>query len=247
MRIALSALDISWEDLDANFIKIKKVLNALTGENLIVFPELTTFGFSMNRNAILDGASKLKQIDEWVSDWHLKNSVNIVYGTPLIVGDEIFNAAIFYHNGEKIIHKKSKLFSFAGEGDCYSHSPLGLTLNSNFLLSICFELRFPELYSTKRMGFDISINIANWPESRIDHYSSLVKARAIENQSFMICVNRSGFADSIDYKDGYLSIINFAGEILKPYRQEVIHGPIALYNIEVSHLHNFRNKFKFYD
>jgi len=247
MRIALSALDISWEDIDANVLKIKGVLNALEGQDLIIFPELTTFGFSMNQDAIIEGAVKLKKFDEWVSSWHSKHNVNIIYGTPLIVGNEVYNSAIFYYNGQRIVHKKSKLFSFAGEDVCYTQSSNGLTLKNGFLLSICFELRFPELFIEERLGFKISVNIANWPESRINHYSSLIKARAIENQAFMICVNRSGFADGVDYKDGYLSIIDFAGEALSAERQLVVHGPIALYNIDLDEVYNFRNKFKFYD
>ena len=82
-------------------------------------------------------------------------------------------------------------------------------------LSICYDLRFPELYRQyAKQGVDIIIDIANWPKNRIEHWYTLLKARSIENQCFMVGVNRVGRGNSIDYS-GWSSVFHpFGNELL---------------------------------
>jgi predicted amidohydrolase len=115
-------------------------------------------------------------------------------------------------------YRKIHPFSYSGEEKHYgsgNHPVITEVEGMSIGLSICYDLRFPELYRQyAKNGVDIMIDIANWPTDRIEHWHTLLKARAIENQCYMIGVNRVGQGKSIDYP-GWSSVFHpFGDEIL---------------------------------
>lgn len=107
------------------------------------------------------------------------------------------NKLIVLNNKGEFIADYAKIhpFSYSGEDKIFQAGEnLGIAnINKvNFGLTICYDLRFPELYQILSQKASVIVNIANWPAKRIDHWKTLIKARAIENQVFMIAVNRTG-------------------------------------------------------
>ena len=96
-------------------------------------------------------------------------------------------------------------------------------------LTICYDLRFPELYSALGAGSDLIVNIANWPAKRLDHWNTLLRARAIENQIFIVGVNRTGKdMNGLEYVQSSV-IINSNGEVLRPFFSE---GALDIFDVD---------------
>jgi len=122
-------------------------------------------------------------------------------------------------NGSKVLYKKIHPFSYVNEDKLYaSGNELGIInlKNISIGLTICYDLRFPELYSAMAKKVDAIIVIANWPKSRISHWKTLLKARSIENQCYMVGVNRIGKdGNGVEYEKSSM-VISPKGEIIPP-------------------------------
>ncbi|KAF0151473.1 MAG: nitrilase/cyanide hydratase and apolipoprotein N-acyltransferase [Ignavibacteria bacterium] len=218
MKIGLVQLAIEWENPPANIEKINKLVSSLEEKpDLLIFPELTLTGFTMNSSQFaeeIDGAST--QYFMSLSD---RLKTNILCGVIERDAKEIYNSMIHFNENGLLMARYRKIhpFSFAGEDKNYTASNELVVTEINHLkigLSICYDLRFPELfrlYAKKDVG--LLINIANWPVPRIEHWQTLLKARAIENQCFVIGVNRTG-TDPKNYYNGNSVICNPAGKEL---------------------------------
>jgi len=107
-------------------------------------------------------------------------------------------------------------------------------------LTICYDLRFPELYSALAKDCDLLVNIANWPQRRVAHWRTLLQARAIENQVFMVGVNRTG-TDGNGFAYGRCSyVVNANGELLSPAATA---GEVDWYEVRRQDLLDFRQSF----
>ena len=107
-------------------------------------------------------------------------------------------------------------------------------------MTVCYDLRFPEIYSALATKTDIIVNIANWPEKRIEHWATLLRARAIENQIFIVGVNRIG---SDPNNHNYVKssvVINPNGEVLESIHTEL---ELDIYEVDKAILTEFRSKF----
>lgn len=196
MKIAIVSFNSLWEDKKSNLIRFEKIVRSLNGlTEFVVFPEMTLTGFSISNLDLAEDPKDsicLKKVKEIAK----KNNMNIIFGLMTSEKSNIYNSCIAVNSEGEIecSYEKIHLFSFANENEFLKN---GKKLQSTswpggWGLSICFDLRFPEIYQYLSKKNLILINIANWPNSRIDHWFSLLKARAIENQSFMVGVNRSG-------------------------------------------------------
>ena len=103
------------------------------------------------------------------------------------------------------VHCKQRLFAYGDEHRHYTPGTASTTLTiggARLGLFICYELRFPEVFAPVAAGVDAMVVIANWPTSRLDHWDVLLRARAIENQCYVIGVNRTGVANGLEYSGG---------------------------------------------
>lgn len=197
MKIALIQLSPVWESKENNIKSINNVLTKLNSDtSLIIFPEMTLTGFTMNakQNAEeIDGLS----IRHFVQ---LSRSLkkDVIAGIIEKENGRFFNSLFHFDNNGliKAIYKKIHPFSLAEEDKNYENGKnivITKIKNFNIGLSICYDLRFPELYRLyAKEKVELMVNIANWPNKRIMHWNSLLKARAIENQCYMVGVNRIG-------------------------------------------------------
>lgn len=209
MKISLVQLDMCWEDKKATKERIEKLLGSFKGgTDLLIFPEMTLTGFSMNTAETLsDEADR-----EFFASVARSFSCAVTYGAV----ENGFNCQITLDkNGERIAsYKKIHLFSYADEDRFYSKGEKTVTFNLNGVRItpfVCYDLRFPYLFWDKTADTDIYIVNASWPSSRSLHWQTLLRARAIENQAFVIGVNRVGSDPNVDYS-GDSAVYNPIGE-----------------------------------
>jgi len=219
MKFALVSLNQHWENKDLNKKRINKIVEKLSNYKLdwVIFPEMTLTGFSMNCDRIADKNNETLYCFKELA----KNiKINIIFGAAVLEKDMYKNKAYAVSADGEVLCEYSKihLFSIAKENIFYKAGEQVAYFNydaANIGLTICYDLRFPELYQLLSKSCDIIINIANWPAIRKDHWFTLLKARTIENQVFLIGVNRTGIdGNNLLYKKSSV-IYSPSGELVK--------------------------------
>jgi omega-amidase len=246
MKIALVSLNQKWEDKVANLKRCRELAGRAKslGAELVIFPEMTLTGFSMNTTSSEEDAENSPTIKAF-SEMASLNQISVFAGAVLKSESKPSNVFITFsaEGKEQTRYAKIHPFRFAKENEYFkSGSRLAKLAMSEFTfgLSICYDLRFPELYSALANDCDVLVNIANWPKLRVDHWRTLLKARAIENQTFVVGVNRIGMdGNALEYEYSSL-IVNANGEFLKPLYSET---EIDVYEINRQDLIDFRSSF----
>jgi omega-amidase len=224
MKIGLVQYNPKWESKEENKKKIRELIKRYFEKStLIVFPEMTLTGFTMKPKKfgepIKGGSFK------FFSDIALTYKVFVAAGLIEKEGENFFNSLILINPYGKLIAKYRKIhpFSFSTEDKHYKKGKEVKVAEINGLkigLSICYDLRFPELYriyAKKRVH--LIIVIANWPDTRIEHWKILLKARAIENQCYIAGINRVGDDPKLHYP-GFSCVYDPMGTELSSLKSE---------------------------
>jgi predicted amidohydrolase len=194
-------LDIVWEDKAANLNKVRRLLSGVKPGTLVVLPEMCLTGFTM---ADIE--------DTGASIAELSKDIKILAG----IKRDNRNEAVLFDDGREVArYAKMHPFKFAGETAEPGTETVVVDCGEFKLApTVCYDLRFPELFRAGvKRGANLFAVIANWPTSRLDHWLTLLKARAIENQSYVIGVNRCGRDPNVEYP-GHSQIISPRGEVL---------------------------------
>ncbi|NLT52620.1 MAG: carbon-nitrogen family hydrolase [Ignavibacteria bacterium] len=197
MKIALVQYYPEFENKENNIITVKQMLDKhLTDEDIVVFPEMTLTGYTMKAELFAeeeDGAG----LSFFISEAR-KRKKHFFAGIIEKDGNNYFNT-VFHIDRNGLIaarYRKIHLFSFAEEEKYYKSSSEPVITKADdwkIGLSVCYDLRFPELFRFyAKIKCDAIINIANWPVQRIEHWKILSRARALENLCYFIGVNRTG-------------------------------------------------------
>ncbi|MCX8057272.1 MAG: carbon-nitrogen family hydrolase [Ignavibacteria bacterium] len=248
MKLALVQYNPEWENKLVNQKKITGLINSLfEPADMFIFPEMTLTGFSMNGQlAEIFDKSKSETLD-YFSNLSEQFSTNIIAGFIEKDEDKFYNTLFVIDRKGDVIgkYRKIHLFSFAGEEKTYQAGSKVEIVEIEGIkigLSICYDLRFPELfriYGKNRV--ELIVNIANWPEKRVEHFVHLLRARAIENQCFVVGVNRVGWGKK-DFYDGRSSIFDPMGQELVSVVNE---EKIILAEINLNLVEETRRKFPF--
>lgn len=232
MKVGLIQYDPEWESKKMNSDKISWLLSHnFENQELLVFPEMTLTGFTMKASEFaeeLNGESF-----SFFSETAKKYSTHIIAGIIEKSERKYFNSLIHINPNGKLVKSYRKIhpFTYSTEDKNYSKGEETVITKINELstgLSVCYDLRFPELYRQyAKKKVDLIIVIANWPDTRIEHWRALLKARAIENQCYVLGVNRVGEDPRLKYP-GYSSIIDPMGnEIISvPDEEKIVTGDI---------------------
>jgi omega-amidase len=198
MNIVCCQMDIAWENKAANHEKVRGLLAgaSIPEGSLVVLPEMFATGFSMNAASIADDTSH--ETAAFLARTAQQYRVYLMGGLISLDPDGRGRneLAVFNPEGEEIVrYHKIQPFTF-GEKQHYSAGDkTALFQCQDFTVApfICYDLRFPEIFRiAARRGAQLITVIANWPVARIDHWVTLLQARAIENQSYVVGVNRIG-------------------------------------------------------
>ena len=228
LRVTLVQANQIWENKDANYLHYEQLLTAVETD-LIVLPEMFHTGFSMNTAKLAEKWKNSEGI-KWLQN--LASRKNAAVYTSLIIEDvgNFYNRGAFiFPTGEIEYYDKRKSFGLAGEDKFYTPGTRETIVNYKgwrIQLQICYDLRFPEIVrnkidSNQMPTYDVIVYVANWPEKRILHWNTLLKARAIENQCFVIGVNRVGTdGKNLLYSGGSVTIDALGTELVSLPREE---------------------------
>lgn len=207
MKVLCCQPNIVWENKAANHAKIQAMLEqaAPPANALVVLPEMFATGFSMNVGAISDDASRETQnfLARMATDYRVFVLGGVVTTGPDNKGR---NECVVYSPAGVEIARYCKLHPFAlgGEAEHYAAGAHVQPFRLNeFTVApfICYDLRFPEIFRTAvQRKANLFTVIASWPVARADHWTSLLKARAIENQAYVVGVNRCGDDPQLSYR-----------------------------------------------
>lgn len=210
LRVALGEYDIGWHDPDASLDRAARIVEAAaaSGSRLVVLPEMCTTGFTMDADLAepIDGPSvaRLSQIAARSGVWLLAGVATRDAGSGSCTAR---NSALMFTPGGALeaVYHKQKLFAYANEQRTYSGGDQAVVVDVDGVRVspfICYDLRFPELFRAIAADTDLIVVIASWPAARRAHWDALLRARAIENQCYVIGVNRIGTGDSLVYDGG---------------------------------------------
>jgi predicted amidohydrolase len=243
LKITLIQTDLVWEDIGSNITLFDEKINTISEKtDLVILPEMFTTGFTLNATGLsqsMDGSSI-----EWLQDKSRIINADIAGSLIFKLSGKYYNRLLWARpNGELLTYDKKHLFRFAGEEKVYSAGENNLTVELKgwkIRPFICYDLRFPAWTRNIKNQYDIAIFIANWPEKRSLHWKSLLQARAIENQCYVIGVNRVGTDGNGLFYSGDSSIIDFLGKVIFQKHEEE-----CIYTAELSYhpLREYRKTF----
>lgn len=237
-----------WENKEANLKHYSDLLEkAMPNTDLIVFPEMFHTGFSMNVNSLAEEMEGNAM--RWLSG--IAKRYKAAVCTSLIIQEnrQFYNRLVFMQeDGSFVFYDKRKLFGLAKEDQIFSAGASTVIVSYkswNILLQVCYDLRFPSIQRNKVVDgdydYDLLLNVANWPEKRSLHWKTLLRARAIENQAYVVGVNRVGEGNNLTYS-GDSAAITPLGETLLEITQE---ERISTLTLSSKYLAEIREKLPF--
>lgn len=245
MNITLFQSDTAWLDKDLNLSKIKDVLALHHGTDVLLLPEMFNTGYIMDPE---QGAESIDGATITLLQHMLHDSNTIIGGSiPILAEGKYYNTFVFVNkDGLLGQYSKQHLFAPAGEAEKYSSGVDDAVVSIKDVIVkplVCYDLRFPYVsYNKNGTPYDILVYSANWPVSRIQQWEKLLMARAIENQCYVIGVNRVGKdANSYEYT-GHSMIVNHMGEVLMCLDE--IEQSASL-DIDLGTMYDYRSKFPF--
>lgn len=217
MKVTLIQTDIVWENKEENLRRYEtlikdKYLFFNGKEHIIILPEMFTTGFTMNPSNFAENMEG--ETITWMKNISKQYNCAITGSIIIKEQDKYYNRMLWVTNNEVEFYDKKHLFKYGGEDKSYTAGNERKIVNFfgwRILLLICYDLRFP-VWSRYKEDYDMIIYVASWPEQRKLAWEVLLQARAIENQCYVIGVNRVGK----DIKNNYTGsscIINPLGEV----------------------------------
>jgi len=247
LKLSIVQAHLQWENPAANRANFEDIIKKLAPEtDLIILPEMFTTGFTMNAKPLAESMNG--PTIAWMQS--LAQELKVAITGSLIVQEAgaFYNRLVFVHpQGTLECYDKRHCFTLAGEHEVFSQGKKHLIIDyKGFKLCplICYDLRFP-VWARNTQDYDVLIYVANWPKMRINAWDTLLKARAIENMSYCIGVNRVGLdANGYEY-NGHSACYDALGELqsIPEFEAEFI----QTITISKAHLERSRSKLKFLD
>ena len=243
LKIALIQTSIYWENPEKNRNTLNKKIAPLTTDtDIIILPEMFTTGFTMNPSNI-DNNQGNKTL-KWMQEIAHKKQAAITGSILFFEDGNYYNRLFFvFPNGTYVTYNKRHTFTLAGEDKVYKAGSKKLIVTyKGFKICplICYDLRFP-VWSRNTEDYDVLLYVANWPKQRITAWDTLLKARAIENMSYCIGVNRIGVDKSGYEYTGHSATYDALGnDICFSSNEEILQT-----TIHKQHINDTRNKLKF--
>ena len=245
LNIVLIQSDLVWENPKQNRNNFADKINTIQQEvDLVILPEMFTTGFTMNAQSV---AETMKgETVKWMQELANKKQVAITGSLIIIENNSYYNRLLFVHPSGKIeTYDKRHTFTLAGEDKIYTAGTDKLIVNYKdwkICPLICYDLRFP-IWARNTEDYDVLLYVANWPKPRINAWNALLKARAIENMSYCIGVNRVGLDNNKHEYSGNSTVYNVLGEKISNITQhkEQIENVV----LEKNHIESIREKLQF--
>lgn len=243
MKTAIVQHTIKWNELESNLQLIASLLDRQRGADLYVLAETFATGF-LAEGSTEQARVQAQQILCWMKQQARRLDAAIA-GSVATVDDRGFlrNRLFFVRpDGSHDHYDKRHLFGYAGETDEYVAGERRVVTEwrgVRFLLQVCYDLRFP-VFSRNRGDYDAIIYVANWPVRRREVWQTLLKARALENQCYVVGVNIVGRDKACEYM-GDSVIVNAYGRTVASCTPAMV--DVAMAELDMEELQRFRHKF----
>ena len=219
---------------------LSDALDSLPETDLVILPEVFTTGFcagARNHAETVGGRAY-----QWMQQQAIKHQAVITGSLVVKETDQFFNRMVWMRpDGTYTHYDKRHLFRMAGEHTRYAMGNQRILVELKgwrILPQICYDLRFP-VWSRNRNDYDLAIYIANWPSARALHWNRLLQARAIENLSYVIGVNRVGMDEAGQHYAGDSSVYSAAGELIATSQE----AEVITVELHADKLHMYRESF----
>lgn len=244
LTITLVQSTLHWESIDANLRMFDEKLANIEDTDIIILPEMFTTGFSMQVEGLAERMEDSKSI-AWMRA-KAKTLKAVLTGSLMIKeGDQYYNRLLWVEpNGRQLHYDKKHLFKMAKEDLSYSAGAEKLILEYKgwkIAPFICYDLRFPA-WSRNLEDYDLAFYVANWPAKRSFHWKSLLTARAIENQAYVVGLNRVGVDGKGFSYSGDSSVLSPIGELLYHKAEE---EAVFTTTLTKEYLHEMRQQYPF--
>lgn len=255
ITITLIQPNLAWENKKANLDMLTQRIESIKERTeVVILPEMFSTGFSMQPKLFAENMNG--ETVGWMKKMASSKKIIITGSVIIEEGGKYFNRLIWMlPNGEYGVYDKRHLFAYADEHNHYSAGNKRLIAQVKgwkINLQVCYDLRFP-IWSCQSpppqgeggrwLEYDVLIYVANWPERRSTAWKTLLQARAIENQCYVVGVNRVGEDGNKIYHSGDSMIVDPLGEILyhKAYEEDVF-----TYTLHKEKLNEVRERFPFW-
>lgn len=240
MKVTILQNDIYWSDISANTNHVDEIMDKAGRADLYVLPEMFSTGFCTHPEGIAD---KNGITLEWMRKKAAEKEAAIAGSIAIEENGKFYNRFHFvYPDGKVVCYNKKHLFTYGGEDKRFtpgSERVIAEYKGVRILLQICYDLRFP-VFSRNRNDYDVAIYVASWPTPRVEAWKALLKARAIENQCYVLAVNRVGSDPFCQYCGGS-AVIDPYGKIVSACEDGK--ECFAVADIDMKELLAFREKF----
>jgi omega-amidase len=241
LTVALIQANLAWEDKSKNIEKFSEVIDALEGVDAVFLPETFTTGFTMN------SADNAEPVNGPAYLWMRAKAIehnSLITGSVIVQdGDNYYNRLYAVDGDENSYqYNKRHLFRMGDEHMHYQNGSEKLTYEyKGWKLSafICYDLRFP-VWCRNTENAHVLYFVANWPQVRIEHWKSLLVARAIENQCYVIGVSRVGVDGNNVAHNGFSMIVSPKGEIIDTIEGE---EGVLKAELDMQYFHKYRETF----
>lgn len=241
LKVTIVQDDISWQDPAANRVRYQGHFDAMVDTDLVVLPEFFSTGF------YTDPTEKYETMDgdtvAWMSECASRLGA-VITGSLVMQLDDIFVNRMIWARPDGGIdwYDKRHLFRFGGEHHNYSGGEQRVICEHRgwrVALFVCYDVRFP-VWTRNTGDYDLALYVANWPDARQHAWDTLVRARAIENQCYVLAVNRLGKNPNGDTYSGGSAILDFMGQPMEDCEDQF---RIASASLSASGLETFRQFF----
>lgn len=230
LKVTLVQAAPAWEAAAENLELFTRHLQDVSGAHLIVLPEMFNTGFSMNPERVAEPMNG--RTVTWLRQTAREKNADVVGSVAIEENGKYFNRLLWAKpDGTLLKYDKRHLFTFAGEHEHYTpgREPLVVSVRGwNVATFICYDLRFPVWSRNVNGRYDAALYIASWPERRAAHWCALLQARAIENQSYVLGVNRVGTDGNAISYSGDSTLIDPSGEVCSADRYVEVVRPLVL-------------------
>lgn len=247
LRIALVQTDLHWQDKTANLATLEEKIWSLKDAcDLIVLPEMFPTGFSMDSAALAEPMNL--QVHKWMKQMATQTGA-VITGSAIISEEEnYFNRLLWVDpSGLTQTYDKRHLFRMANEDASFAPGeqlPVFELKGWKICPQICYDLRFPvwsrNRWSAGNASYDLLFYVASWPAARISAWDALLPARAIENLSYCLGVNRVGVDGNQIAYNGHSAAYDFKGEKILDLGEQ---GQIQVLSLNHAALEEYRSKF----
>lgn len=245
LKVAIIQSNLDWENPKQNRKNFsEKIASIHDSLDLIILPEMFTTGFTMNPSVVaepMDGKTV-----SWMQKTALKTNAAIVGSLVISENNKFYNRLLFVEPSGAITHyDKRHTFTLAGEDKVYDSGKTKVIIEYKgwkICPLICYDLRFP-VWARNAEHYDVLIYVANWPKPRILAWDTLLKARAIENMSYCIGVNRVGEDKDHNEHCGHSTVYDVLGNNITPIKPNKEH--IEIVDLDKNHISFYRNKLRF--